>query len=186
MRKQTLFEAAKKYQRKLEALGGMQSHQRDLRPFIVGISIAYQRGMIEKLIEGFTAIFRIHGRVDQFVQVLNPRVSLGSVLCFELLDISSAINQKFQKLRGVRGCARGAKAFDRFFDLTFRNRTRSFNVLSSAEIERRRIKLGHVSGFRTNIQTTWGEPASAVRLGEAPLSLRRIRSLPQPLHIRPC
>ena len=35
----------------------MQSHQRDLRPLIVGIGVADQGGMVEKLVQCLTAIF---------------------------------------------------------------------------------------------------------------------------------
>ena len=43
----------------------MQSHQRDLRTFVVGIGIADQGRMVEKLIEHFAAVFGVHRRVDQ-------------------------------------------------------------------------------------------------------------------------
>src|SRR5215472_17250958 len=46
MRKQSLFETAQKHQRKLQALGRVQAHERDLGLLIVVISVSDQSGMI--------------------------------------------------------------------------------------------------------------------------------------------
>jgi hypothetical protein len=68
---QALFHPAEKDQRKLEALGGVEGHKRDLGALIVGIRIADEGGVIEKLVERLAAVFRVHGRIDQFTQVLD-------------------------------------------------------------------------------------------------------------------
>ena len=56
MRKQAFFHAAEEYQRKLQALGGVQRHQSDLRVLVVGVGIADQRGVVEKLVKGLAPI----------------------------------------------------------------------------------------------------------------------------------
>ena len=112
MRKQALFEAAQKHQRKLQPLGCMQRHQRDLRPLIVRVGIADQRRMIEKLVQRLAAVLRIHRRIDQFAQVLNARIRLRRVFLLKLLDVARAVNQEFQNLRRIGRRARSAKAFD--------------------------------------------------------------------------
>src|SRR5260370_36940366 len=118
----------------------MQSHQRNLRPLIVGVGVTHQRSVVQKLVESFAAIFRIHRRVDQFVQILNPRISLRSVLGFELLNITRAVNQEFQKLSRVRGGSRSTKSCNwRWLAFAFafiRATTRSPYVLSSPKITR--------------------------------------------------
>ena len=90
----------------------MQSHQRDLSPLLVSIGIADQSSVIQKLIEGFAAVFRIHRGVDQFVNVLNPRKSFRRIFFFKKPDVSSAVDQEFQNLGNVGGTAWSAKAFD--------------------------------------------------------------------------
>ena len=95
-------------QRKLQAFGGVQRHQRDLGAFVIGIGIAHQRRVIEKLVQSFAAVTRIHGGIHQFAQVLDPRESLGRVFFFELLDVASAVDKEFQKLGGI-GAAPGVR-----------------------------------------------------------------------------
>ena len=55
--KEAFFHTAQKDERKLEALGGVKGHQRDLGALVVSISVADQGGVIEKLVERFAAIF---------------------------------------------------------------------------------------------------------------------------------
>ncbi len=66
MREKSFLEAAEKYQRELQALGGMQAHERDLRALVVIVSVTHQSGMIQELIESFSAVARVHGRIHQF------------------------------------------------------------------------------------------------------------------------
>ena len=88
MRKQAFFHSCQHYQRKLQSLGRVQRHQRDLRVLVVLVGVANQRRMIEKLVERLPTIARIHGRVHQFAQVLNARESFRRVFLFQLLDVS--------------------------------------------------------------------------------------------------
>jgi hypothetical protein len=110
VRKQTFFQTTQKHERKLQTLGGVESHQGDLRSLIVGIRIAYQSRMIEKLIQSFAPVARIHRRIHQFAQVFNPRIGLGSVFLLKLLDVTRAVDQEFQNFGSVRRLARSAKA----------------------------------------------------------------------------
>ena len=103
MRKQPLFQATQKHERELKALGGVQCHQCDLRTLVIGVGVAYQRSVIEKLVKRLPAIARVHGRVHQFPQVLDARVSLRRVFILEQLDVTGSINKKFQNFRGTGG-----------------------------------------------------------------------------------
>ena len=71
MWKQALFQPAQENQREFQAFGRMKSHQRDLRFFIIGIGIADQRGVVQKLSERLAAIPRIHRSIHQFAQVFD-------------------------------------------------------------------------------------------------------------------
>jgi len=101
MRKQSFFQPAQENQGKLQPLRRMQTHQSDLRPLIVVIRIGDQRRMIQKLVEGLATILRIHRRIHQFTQVLDPRISLRRILPLKDLDVSSPVNQKLQNVRSA-------------------------------------------------------------------------------------
>src|SRR5208283_6249227 len=73
-----------------------------------------QGGMIEKLSERLSTIARVHGRVHQFAQVLNARVSFGRVFLFQLFDVSRAIDQKFENLSSIRLRARSTETLYRY------------------------------------------------------------------------
>ena len=55
VRKQTLFHSRQEDQRKLQAFGGVQRHQRDARLWIVLVGVADQGGMIEKFCQRFAS-----------------------------------------------------------------------------------------------------------------------------------
>ena len=76
---------------------------------IVSVRVAHQRRMIEKLVKCLAPVARIHGRIHQFAQVLDPRISLGCVFLFKLLDVARAIDEEFQNLGGVSGAAGSAE-----------------------------------------------------------------------------
>ena len=101
MREQSFFQASEEDQRKLQALGRVQGHQRDLGALVVSIGIADQRGVVEKLIESFAAVARIHGGVHQFAQILHAGVGLRRVFLLEQLDVTGAVDEKFQNLGGT-------------------------------------------------------------------------------------
>src|SRR5580692_1990092 len=94
----------------------MERHQRDLGMLVVLVRITYQRGMIEKLVERFATVARVHGSVAQFAQVLDAREGFGSIFLFELFDVSGAIDQELEKLGSVCSRSRGAKALLRWTD----------------------------------------------------------------------
>ena len=98
---QALFQAAQEHQRKFQTLGGMQGHERDLCPGHVLIGVADQGGVVEELVQGLATIARIHGRIHQFADVLNPGKRFGRVLFFELANVTSAVNQEFQDFSGA-------------------------------------------------------------------------------------
>ena len=83
MREQAFFQAAEKYQRKLQTLGGMQSHQRDLGRLVVGVGVADQGSMVEKFVQRLAAVAGIHGGIHQFAQVLDSRVGLRRVFLLQ-------------------------------------------------------------------------------------------------------
>ena len=104
MGEQSFFQTAQEYQGKLQSFSRVQRHERDLGALVVGISVTNQRSMIEELIQCFSPIARIHGRVHQFAQIFNARICFRSVFFLELLDVAGAVDEKFQNLRSV--CAR--------------------------------------------------------------------------------
>ena len=114
MREQAFFHPGENHQRELQTLGRVQRHQGDLRVLVVLVGIADQRGVIEELIERLAAVARVHGGVYQFAQVLDAREGFRRVFFFELLDVSGAINQKLEKLSGIRRSAGSAEALDDF------------------------------------------------------------------------
>ncbi len=113
MREQSLLQPNQKDQRKLQPLGGMQGHQGDARVLVVIVGIADQGGMVEKLVQRLAAIARVHGRIHQFVQVLDAGQRLGRVFLLKLLDVARAVNQELQQFGGRCRIAGRAKAFDR-------------------------------------------------------------------------
>src|SRR5260370_17962843 len=101
--------------------------------------------MIEKPIERLAAVFRIHGRIDQFAKDLDARVGFRRVFFFELFDVASAINQELQKFCSVRGGARSAEPFDgRPRGITLRSRTRRLNFFSASKIKGGGIEFSRV------------------------------------------
>ena len=49
MREQAQFHATQEHQRKLQALGIVQRHQRDRRLFVEGIGVGDQGGMVQEI-----------------------------------------------------------------------------------------------------------------------------------------
>jgi len=80
MGKESFFHAREHYQRELQTLRGMQRHEGNLRTFVVLIGVADEGGMIEETGREFR-----HDpvspwqRLDEFAQVLDARVRLGSI-----------------------------------------------------------------------------------------------------------
>ena len=95
MREQAFFHAGQHHQRELQALGGVQRHQRDLGVLVVLVGVADERGVVEELVERLAAVARIHGGVDQFAQVLDAREGFGRVFFFQLLDVAGAVDEEF-------------------------------------------------------------------------------------------
>src|SRR4029077_5561777 len=57
--------------------------------------------MIQKLMKRFAAVARIHGSVNQFAQVLDTGKGFRRVFFLKLLDVTSAVNKKFQYVGGA-------------------------------------------------------------------------------------
>ncbi len=100
MRKQSLFKAAEKHQGKLQSLGGVQAHQRDLRTLVIIVGVCNERSMVQELVERFPAVARISSGVDQFAQVFDARESFRRILLFEQLDVAGAIDQELEQVGG--------------------------------------------------------------------------------------
>ncbi len=98
VRKESFFEAAKEDQRELQALGGMEAHERDLGALVVVVGVADEGGVVEELVESFAAVARVHGRINQFAQVFDAGEGFGRVFFFEELDVAGAVDQEFQQV----------------------------------------------------------------------------------------
>src|SRR6266481_2287154 len=69
--------------------------------------------MIEELIERLPTVARVHGRIHQLAQVLDARVGFRRVFLFQWLNVSGAVDQKFEDLGRIRGRARRTETLDR-------------------------------------------------------------------------
>jgi hypothetical protein len=103
VREQAFFEAAEKDQGELQALGGVQAHESNLRALVVIVGVGDEGGMVEKLIEGFTAVAGIGGRVHQFAQIFDTGEGFGRVFGFEQFDVAGAVDEKFEEVGGADG-----------------------------------------------------------------------------------
>ncbi len=101
MREQSFLQAAQEDQRELQALGRVQGHERDLGALVVGVGVADQGGVVEKLIESFAAVARIHGGVHQFAQIFNAGIGFRRVFFLQQLDVAGAVDEKFQNVGGT-------------------------------------------------------------------------------------
>ncbi len=100
MRKQSFFEATEKDQRKLQALGRVQAHERNLRALVVVVGIADKSGVVEKLVKRFSAVARVHRGIHQLTQVFDAGERFRRVLLFEQLDVAGAVDQKLEQVGG--------------------------------------------------------------------------------------
>src|SRR5690242_3356540 len=91
----------------------MQGHERDLLSGFVLVGIADKGGVVEKLIQSFPPVTRIHGRIYQFANVLNAGESFGRFLFFQLANVTCAVNQELQDFRGAGRAAGGAESIVR-------------------------------------------------------------------------
>ena len=108
--KKALLHAGEEDERKLEALGGVQGHQRDLGFGAVAVGVADERGVIEELVQGFSALLRVLRGVGEFLQVLDAGEGLGRGFFFERADVAAAVVEKldeFGERGGVAGFAEG-------------------------------------------------------------------------------
>ena len=98
MREQSFLQASQEDQRELQALGRVQGHERDLGALVISISIADQGGVVEKLVESFPAVARIHRGIHQFAQIFNAGVGFWCVFFLQQLDVTGAVYKKFQNV----------------------------------------------------------------------------------------
>src|SRR5436190_23452190 len=116
MWEQALFHPSQYNQREFQTLGRMQGHERDLRSLIVLVGIAYERGMVEELVEGLPAVAGVHGSIHEFAEIFYARVGFGSVFRLELFDVAGAIDEELEQLGSGRNLARRAEARDGLID----------------------------------------------------------------------
>ncbi len=98
MWKQTLLKPGEKDQRKFQALGGVQGHQRHAGIGIELVGIGGQCRVIEKFSKSLAAGFGVVGGVGQFLQIFNAAERLRRTFRFESLDVAGAIDEKSNQL----------------------------------------------------------------------------------------
>ena len=111
VREEALFQAGEEDQRELQALGGVQGHERDARVGVELVGVRCQCGVIEEVGEGFAADLGIVRRIGEFLQVFNPAEGLGRSFGFESLDVAGAIDDEADQLGKCGGIAGFAKGF---------------------------------------------------------------------------
>ncbi len=94
VRKESLFETGKKDERKLQALGGVQRHERDAGVGIVLVGVGGEGGVVEEVGEGFAANFGVVGGVGEFLEVFNAAEGFGGGFGFERLDVAGAVDEE--------------------------------------------------------------------------------------------
>ena len=109
MREEPLFKTGKKDQRKLQALGGVQSHERDPGFGIELVGVGGQGGVVEELGQRFAAGFGIVGGVGQFLQVFNAAEGFRRALGLERLDVAGPVDEEADQFGKRGGVAGGAK-----------------------------------------------------------------------------
>ncbi len=109
--KEALFQAGEKDQRKLQALGGVQGHQRDAGVGIELVGVGGQSGVVEEVGQGLAAGFGVVGGVGQFLQVFNAAEGLRRAFGFQSFDVAGAVDEEADQLGEcgrVAGLAKGA------------------------------------------------------------------------------
>ena len=162
MREQALFEAGKKDQRELQALGGVQRHQRHARLGIELVGVGGQRGVVEEFGQCFAAHFGIVRGVGQFLQVLNAAECLRRAFGFQSLDVAGAVDDEADQLRQCRG------------DRRARGRLRTVLSSDGGSSLSSRTRVSRVETWGTRVLT--GPPASASSGMAAWACLRMARS----------
>jgi len=97
VREQAFFESAEKDQGKLQALGRMQAHQRNLRALVIVVGVGDEGSVVEELIERLAAVTGVGGRVHQFAQVFDAREGFRRVLGFEKPDVAGAVDEELEQ-----------------------------------------------------------------------------------------
>ena len=100
MGKDALLHTDHEHHRELEALRGMDGHQRDLIvPAVVGIDVGDQRDLVEEALElgalvvvlaGIDPTEIVGGR-EQLAQIVDPRLGLRGALLLQLPQIGRAL-----------------------------------------------------------------------------------------------
>ena len=168
MREKSFLETAKEYQRELQTLGGMQAHERDLRALVVIVSVTHQSGMIQELVERFGAVARVHGRIHQFAEVFDTRISFRSIFFFQLLNVAGAVDEELEDVGG--GDGRGREVAGEFRPSSIWTNVRLgvgarrdagavshgglVTRIASTEVEGRIVELGRIE--RSSVSVRWG------------------------------
>ena len=113
---EALFQAGQKDQRKLQALGGVQRHQRDAGVGVELVGVGGQGRVVEKLGQRLAAGLGVVGGVGQFLQVFNAAEGLRRAFGLQGFDVAGAVDEEADQLGEGGGVAGGAKgAFARSF-----------------------------------------------------------------------
>ena len=99
VRQQPLLHAAEEHHGKFQPLGAMQRHQCDARAAVVGVHIADQRGVVQKLLQILAAIAAVGGGVGEFLNILHAAEGLRCPVALQHVDIFGALDHQTQQVR---------------------------------------------------------------------------------------
>ena len=111
MGQQAFFEAGEKDGVEFEALGAVQSHQRDGDGVVVFVGIAGERGAVEDVFERLALLGGFGHGVGEFAEVFRARGMLEIVLLLDPIEITGAAPGR------VRSIARAAGLYTRLAGL---------------------------------------------------------------------
>ena len=115
MREEALLKAGEKDERKLEALGGVESHERDARVGIELVGIGGESGVVKEIGESFAALLGVVRGVGQFLQILDAAEGLRRAFGFESFDVAGAVDDEANEFGEGGGIAGGSETFGPFF-----------------------------------------------------------------------
>ena len=98
MRQQPFLQPREVNNVEFEPLGAVQRHQRYVDVFLIIVRSAYERSLIQDVLQCLPGLRRLRHRVHKLRQIFHPRRVLELVLLFDPRKISGAIERLSEHL----------------------------------------------------------------------------------------